>query len=252
MKGLFTSTTTCFLLILFPSILNAAAGDSATASLVGTISYEVEYDDFTTPMRYYSDGERLKIELGEAGDPYLVWIRGTDGIDGVAVLSPLQKKYSVEFDGPPMHDLLRSDGSIEKRRKPKEVTLPAGKPAELKGFNCVKYELDTDGPDTTVWMLDNAQRFPFQVTQVWKTLYDAAPHIRKLAEKHNGIPLKIERKNWRGKAYFSLEFIAHDPEKPSIDAFKIPGDYYQIASQVRGARRPGQEGGGGEGRGPGG
>ena len=48
------------------------AEDQETTFLRGTLIFEVEYEDIVTPMRYYSDGKHLRVELGEDGDPYLV------------------------------------------------------------------------------------------------------------------------------------------------------------------------------------
>ena len=244
MKGFICSSRLCFSLLTLLGSVFVTAQDPDSKPLVGTLSFEVEYDDIATPMRYFSDGERMRVELGEPGDPYLIWIRGADGIDGMAILSPMKKNYSVEFDGPPIEEWLKNDGSLEKRRKPKEIVLPKGVSQEYMGFDCTMYKLDTDGPDTDVLMLSNAQKFPFQLLQIWESLYDASRHIWKLSQETNGIPLKIERKNWRGKAYFSLELQTHDSKVPSQDVFSIPEDYYQIASQIRGGRRVGSGPGG--------
>lgn len=239
MKGFICSSCFCFTVLALLAGGSVSAQESAGKPLVGSMRFEIEYDDIVTPMRYFSDGERMRVELGEPGDPYLIWIRGASGTDGIAILSPMNKNYSIEFDGPPIDDWLKNDGSIEKRRKPKEIILPKGVPQEYKGFQCIEYKLDTDGPDTGVWMLSNAQKLPFQLLQIWESLYDASRHIWKLSQEQNGIPLKIERKNWRGKAYFSLQLRDHDTTVPSKDVFSIPEGYHQIASQVRGGRRIG-------------
>ena len=241
-----TVLLTLFSLCLLPGIMSA--DDHEPGRLMGTLLFEVEYDGMITPMRYYADGKHLRVELGEAGDPYLIWIRGIEGMDGIAALSPLEKNYSVEFDGPPMWDRLNNDGSIDKRRRPKDPDLPQGKPETYMGFNCIRYELNTDGPDTTVLMLDNAQPLPFLVTRLWKNLADASRHLHLLAQQHNGIPLMIERKKWSKRAFFSLKLVSHDPEVPNPSIFTIPKGYYQVAAQIRGNPRGG---GSGDGRGQG-
>jgi hypothetical protein len=247
-----------FLCCLIPlSVVSLVSAQEAPSGLlVGTLTFEVEYDGVSTPMRYYSDGKLLKVELGQPGDPYLIWIRGIEELDGVAILNPIKKNYSVEFDGPPINGLLMSDGEIRDRRKKKDVILPKGSATELMGMKCIQYDLNTDGPDTKVWMLENAQPLPYQVTQLWENLWDAAPHISKLSVQHNGVPIQIERKNWRGKYYFGLLLKGFDSKLPPVGTFKIPQDYYKVASQVRGGRggasrgeKPGGgPGGGGRGR----
>ena len=181
-----------FLCCLIPlSVISlVSAQEEPSGLLVGTLTFEVEYDDVTTPMRYYSDGKLLKVELGEPGDPYLIWIRGLEEIDGVAILNPIEKSYSVEFDGPPIDGMLMSDGEIRKRRQKKDVILPEGTATELMGLQCVQYELNTDGPDTKVWMLENAQFLPYQVTRLWKNLWDASPHLVKLSMQHKVLKLR--------------------------------------------------------------
>ena len=230
------------------------AEDQETTFLRGTLIFGVEYEDIVTPMRYYSDGKHLRVELGEDGDPYLVWIRGIDGMDGIAALSPIEKNYSVEFDGPPMWDWLNNDGSVDKRRRPKDPELPDGNRIAYLGFDCHEYDLNTDGPDTRIVMLENAQPLPYLVTRLWKNLTDASRHLQLLSERHKGIPVIIERKKWSKRAFFSLKLLSHDSRDPDPAMFSIPEGYYQVASQIRGGRRGGSGGGKGSGggHGPGG
>ncbi len=248
-RRLYTMAFSIMMSGIWPAITQA--DDQANQVLTGTLRFEVEYEGMVTPMRYYSDGKHLRVELGEEGDPYLIWIRGIEGMDGIAALSPMEKNYSVEFDGPPMWDRLNNDGSIDKRRRPKDPELPDGKPETYKGFTCIRYELKTDGPDTTVIMLENAEPLPFLVTRLWKNLADAAPHLQLLARRHNGIPLMIERKKWSKRPFFSLQLVSHDASDPNPALFNIPEGYYQIASQIRSNRRGGGGGPGGGGGGGG-
>lgn len=231
----FALASLMFLITACPVI--TVANESNPQLLTGTLNFEVEYDRILTSMRYYSDGQHLRVELGEPGDPYLIWIRGLEGIDGIAALNPLVKNYSIEVDAPPMWDWLNNDGSIDKRRKPKELKLPPGTVTEYMGFQCTQYELDTDGPDTTILMLDNALPLPYLLTRLWKNLADASRHMQLLSKEHNGIPLRIERKKWSSRAFFSLQLVSHDPKLPDPSIFKIPEDYYQVAAQIRGSRR---------------
>jgi hypothetical protein len=231
----------------FLSALLAACAVSLSAQVnppdrfVGTLTFEASDGKLTSPVRYYSDGERLRIEMGSPEMPSRIWLYGVTDVEGVLALSPFKKTYTIEQDELVLpHGLTRKERSKSKdKRKP--VIIPEPEPAQLLGLDCQYFRLETEGGDTEVWVLPNAVTIPLTVFGVWRDFIEAAPDIAKAIHSQKGLPLKIERDNWRGKALFSLTLTAVDTSPPDPARFVLPEDYSRggAAAQLRRNQRDG-------------
>ncbi|MEX0321929.1 MAG: DUF4412 domain-containing protein [Puniceicoccaceae bacterium] len=234
--------------------------DEPVSTFVGTLEFEVKHDNISMPLRYYSDGKHLRIELGKEGQPSRVWLTGLEELDGVVAISPIKMSYTLEPDRPMRQRGPRGDGSEGDKERPREAPgfadLPEPEITEVNGLPCRRYILKTEGPDTELWVLENAQPFPMAVMSMWSGLRDALPQVSKACREADGLPLQVLRKNWRGKEQFSIKLVSTSLEMPEASMFSIPAGYFRTRSSSRmsgggGARSGGRPSGGGRG-GPGG
>lgn len=216
----------------------ASANAEMPQSFIGTLHYEVAYEDITTPLRYYSDGTHVRIELGSEGTPYRVWLRGLEGVDGVAVLSPFKMSYVIESDRPE-----RPRGSRESppAAEKEQSERREGVQTELEGLACLQMELPTDGPNTELWILENALPFPSGVLRSWSGLREPERDIARCCRDHKGVPLQIERRNWLGRSVFSIQLKNVLTNVPPPALFVLPENYDQVGSVSVGG--PGGQGG---------
>lgn len=230
--------------------------DESVTTFVGTLEFEVKHDNIGMPLRYYSDGKQLRIELGKAGQPSRVWLTGLDELDGVVAISPIKMSYTLEPDRSMRQRGPREDRDENNRNRPREASgfadLPEPEITELNGLPCRRYVLKTEGPDTELWVLENAQPFPMAVMSMWSGLRDALPLVATACREANGLPLQVMRKNWRGKEQFSISLVSISLEIPEATLFTIPEGYFRTRSSGRmGAggvpRSSGRPGGGGRG-----
>jgi hypothetical protein len=230
----FTSRLSVHLLPLLLSILvGFPAQAAATDHFVGTLTFEVSDGKLKTPVRYTSDGERLRVEIGSPGIPSRIWLYGVKDIEGVLALSPFKKTYTIEQDEIVLPYGMTLKGRTNEPRDRKPVVLPEPVEAELKGFQCLRFDLKTDGPDAKVWVLPNAVHMPLTVFGAWPDYLTAAPPIAKAIRSQNGLPLKIECRNWRGKTVFRLDLKNVDRSPPDPSSFAMPDGYSRGGAAAR-------------------
>ncbi len=232
--------------------------EGSATPFVGMLHFEVTHDSVTMPLRYYSNGRQLRIELGKEGQPSRIWIMGLEELEGVVAISPIKMSYTLETNRE-----MRPRGSRgnqpersgdQKERPPEMTTLPEADVTELMGLPCRRYLLKTEGPNTELWVLENAQPFPMAVMGMWSGLRDAMPQVSQACREANGLPLQVLRKNWRGKELFAITLKSVNSEVPGPELFTIPEDYFRTRTSSRmggGGSRSGERPSGGGGR-PGG
>ena len=227
----------------------------ADESFTGILAYEVAYEKTTTALRYYSDGEHLRIEAGAEGNPHLIWLAEVEDVEGIVLLSPFNKSYTIEPAGPigrPGHSLEGAAEGRKKERKEAPINIPEPLEETVMGLDGLHYSLETEGPDTDVWILKNALPFPISVLRLWTDLSEAAPAILRICNEHQAIPIRVERVNWRGKSIFSMNLVRVETGVPPAELFTIPEEYSrtQMSGQRGGNQRGGKPGGGSDRRGP--
>jgi hypothetical protein len=228
-------------LLLTGFSLSPIAQADSPDRFVGTLTFEVSDGKLTTPVRYYSDGERLRVEMGSKEMPSRIWLSGVDEVEGVLALSPFKKTYTIEQDEIVLPYGMTREGRTKSPEDRKPVILPDPKTADVKGLDCVRFKLDTDGPAAEVWVLPNSVPIPLTVFGIWPDFLEAAPSIAKAIRSQNGLPLKIELRNWRGKALFALELTSVDASPPDPARFAMPDGYSRggAAARLRNRQRDG-------------
>lgn len=222
----FPSRLTCQLtLLLFLALAALPAQADSPDRFVGTLTFEVSDGKLKTPVRYYSDGKRLRVEMGSSGMPSRIWLSGMADVEGALALSPFKKTYTIEQDELilPYGLTVKGRGNSSENRKP--VVLPAPDRTQIKGLDCFHFTIEAEGPATDVWVLPMAVPMPLTVFGVWPDFIEAAPAVAKATRSLNGLPLKIERRNWRGKRIFSLKLIDVAPGLPEDVEFLLPEGY---------------------------
>lgn len=223
--------------------------DQRTSKFVGSLSFEVKHGSVSMPLRYYSDGKHVRIELGKEGQPSRIWLSGLDEMAGVVAISPLKMSYTLEQDRPIRRGSPRGESPSEAHDrsgpKPGQVVLPEPEITDLSGLPCRRYLLKTDGPDTEVWVLENALPIPVVVLSMWSGLREALPQVSQSCMETNGLPLQVFRKNWRGKQQFSITLVDSDLQVPVASLFAIPQDYFRTKPTGRMGTVGGRPGGSG-------
>lgn len=230
----------------------AMGEEERVPAFTGTLSFEVKHDNVSMPLRYYCDGKRLRIELGKAGQPSRVWLTGIEGMEGIVTISPIKLSYTLEPDRMMKPRGSRGEGAQAddpRRRDPSKLEpLPDPEITELDGLPCRRYFLTTEGPDTELWVLENALPLPMTVMSMWSGLRDALPQVAEACRSANGMPIQVSRKNWRGKEQFSIKLQSVDVASPNPELFTIPDGYFRTRSATRmgagKARAGGRPGGG--------
>lgn len=238
----FSSQLSATLTLLLLSVLLAVPAQAESPGrFVGTLTFEVSDGKLKTPIRYISDGERLRVEMGSTGMPSRIWLSGVKDIEGVLALSPFKKTYTIEQDEIVLPYGLTRKGRTNDPEDRTPVILPEPKSTELMGLECLQFKLETDGPAAKIWVLPDALPMPLTVFGIWPDFVKAAPPIAKAIRSQNGLPLKIECRNWRGKALFLLELKDVDRSAPDPSRFAMPEGYSRGGAAAR-LRKVGRDG----------